>query len=98
MAEDLTSLWGNLSLSGEEGGGLVINTGAVEEVLVNKGQLCLVGKLVAERMVSKNIIKSKLIRAWRPSGNLSFKVLGDNLFLQDFEHIWDKERVMEGRP
>jgi hypothetical protein len=33
-----------------------------------------------------------------PTGNLTFKVLGENLFLLDFENDWDKARVMEGRP
>lgn len=30
-------------------------------------------------------------------GTLSFKVLGDNLFLVEFEYPWDKERVLEER-
>lgn len=74
---------------------LEINTRAVEGV-VTRGQNCLVGKLVSNQIVSKNIIISMLISGWRPSGNLSFKVLGDNIFLLDFKYIWDKERVMEG--
>jgi hypothetical protein len=37
--------------------------------------------------------------AWsKPSGRLSFKVLGDNLNLIDFEKLGDKERVLVGRP
>jgi hypothetical protein len=63
MEEELSNLWGNLSLSEEERSGLVINNEAVNEV-VNMGQLCLIGKLVAERMVSKNIVRAKMIRAW----------------------------------
>jgi hypothetical protein len=27
-----------------------------------------------------------------------FKVLGDNLFLVEFKHVWGKSRVLEGRP
>jgi hypothetical protein len=30
--------------------------------------------------------------------SLSFKMMGDNLFLIHFESQWDKERVLEGRP
>lgn len=48
--------------------------------------------------MGKDIIKRKLLRGWRPSGRLSFKVLGENLFLMEFENEWDKSRVLEGRP
>jgi hypothetical protein len=53
---------------------------------------------MTERLVSKETIKSKLIRRWRPKSSLSFKILGDNLFLIEFEDLWDKSRVLEGRP
>jgi hypothetical protein len=58
----------------------------------------LVGKLLADHLVRKDVIKRTLIKAWRPSGHLSFKVLGENLFLLEFENEWDKSRVLEGRP
>lgn len=97
MADDLTKLWGNFSLSDDEGDELEINCISLAEP-VKRGQSCLVGKLVSDRRVSKEIIKSKLIRGWRPIGSLSFRVLGDNIFLIEFEHSWDKARVLEGRP
>ncbi|XP_059455041.1 uncharacterized protein LOC132185261 [Corylus avellana] len=97
MADDLTKMWGNFSLSDEEGEELEIKSISLVDS-VKRGQSCLVGKLVSDRMVSKEIIRSKLIRGWRPTGSLSFKVLGDNLFLLDFEHSWDKSHVLEGRP
>jgi hypothetical protein len=42
--------------------------------------------------------RSKLVRGWRPLGNLSFKVIGENLFLLEFEYECDRIRVIEGRP
>jgi hypothetical protein len=57
-----------------------------------------VGKLIADRLVSKETIKTKMVRGWRPLGNLSFKVLGENLFLLEFEYECDRIRVLEGRP
>jgi len=27
-----------------------------------------------------------------------FKALGDNLFLVELEHLWDKSQVLEGQP
>lgn len=44
----------------------------------------MIGKLIVERMVSKEFIKSTLIRGWKPTGSTSFKVLGTNLFLIEF--------------
>jgi hypothetical protein len=46
----------------------------------------------------KYVIKSTLIRGWKPSRIATFKVLGENLFLVEFEHVWDKARVLEGQP
>ena len=46
-----------------------------------------------------NLIQtSKLIRGWRPMGSLTFKVPGDNLFLMQFKHFWDKAQIQEGWP
>jgi hypothetical protein len=39
-----------------------------------------------------------MIQWWRTQGNPDFKVLGDNLFLIEFDKIRDKEKVLEGRP
>jgi hypothetical protein len=97
MAEDLTRLWGNLSLNEEEVLDVNIQPEAVEG-LISRGKFCLVGKLLAERFVGKDVIKRQMIRGWRPEGRVTFKVLGENLFLLEFEKEWDKSRVLEGRP
>jgi hypothetical protein len=39
-----------------------------------------------------------MLRAWKILGSVSFKVLGENLFLIEFEQEWEKLHVMEGRP
>jgi hypothetical protein len=80
MAEELTNPSGNFSLVEEEDDELEIKAPAMAG-LAQRGELCLVGKLIADRLVSKETIRTKLIRGWRPLGNLSFMVLGENLFL-----------------
>jgi hypothetical protein len=97
MAEDLASLWGNLSLVEEEDDELEISAPAMAG-LAQRGKLCLVGKLIADCLISKETIRSKLIRGWRPLGKISFTVLGENLFLLEFQYECDKIRVLEGRP
>jgi hypothetical protein len=66
--------------------------------IVSSGTHCLVGKLLLERYIGKDVIRREMIRGWWPTGHLSFKVLGENLFLLEFEHEWDKTKVLEGRP
>jgi hypothetical protein len=97
MAEDLSKLWQNFSLSGEENLGVEAIDQGMQDVVV-RGQSCLVGKLISDRIIGKDALKSTLIRGWRPYGTSTFKVLDDNLFLVEFENVGDKSRVLEGRP
>lgn len=83
-----------------DGGGKCGNRGSRRGIgrYSKKGKSCLVGKLIAGRVVSKDITRSTLVRGWKPMGTISFKVLGENLFLVEFEYVWDKTCVLEGRP
>lgn len=83
MVEDLEKLWGNFSLSETETNGVEFLEEEAEEI-VERGKTCLVGKLLADRFIGKEVLRSKLIRGWKPTRRLSFKVLGKNLFLLDF--------------
>jgi hypothetical protein len=97
MDDALPNLWRKLSLSEEESlevEGTVLGL----ETMEDRSQFCLVGRLFADRIIGRDIIKSTLIRGWKPSGTTIFKTLGHNLFLVEFENVWDKSRVLEGRP
>jgi hypothetical protein len=61
MEEDLTKLWGNLTLTEEESVGFEAEEEVFEEATV-QGWSCLVGKLLVERVVGKDSICSSLIR------------------------------------
>jgi hypothetical protein len=95
--DDLAKLWGKFSLEEKESAGVSLDTPELDP-LVKRGRTCLVGKLKSERIVPKEFYKSPLVRAWRPTGSLSFNVIGRNMFVVEFEHEWDKTRIMEGRP
>jgi hypothetical protein len=98
MAEELTKLWGNLTLTEDEDC-LEINVQAEEfDTGATIGKTCVIGKLMVNHLVSKETIKNALILGWKLFGNASFKVLGENLFLIDFSDKRDKERVLSGRP
>lgn len=98
MTEELAKKWANLSLTEEED--CVEPHVCKDELEVGNtlGKTCVVGKLIADHMVSKETIRNDMMRWWKPSGNVSFKILGENLFLIEFTELRDKERVLEGRP
>ncbi|XP_059436686.1 uncharacterized protein LOC132169716 [Corylus avellana] len=97
MADEVTRMMENFSLLEEEQLELEIPKQKMKGT-AQRGKQCLVGKLIADHLVSKDTIRAKLIRGWKPSGNLSSRVLGENLFFLEFEHEWDKIRFLEGRP
>ena len=97
MAEDITKMWGKFNLMEVEDVGVDIDLGTAAP-MVTRGSSCIVGKFLVDRNVSKEVIKTPLIRAWHPSRWVTlFKELRANLFLIDFENSWDKDRVLEGR-
>lgn len=95
--EELSKVWNRLRLSEEEESDVVVQEEVLEEG-VNRGYNCLVGRLIVDRVIAKNTVRGMLIRRWRPTGELSFKVMGENLFLLEFENPGDKSLVLEGRP
>ncbi|XP_059451234.1 uncharacterized protein LOC132182043 [Corylus avellana] len=97
MAEDLSLLLENFSITEEEDAEVTIPIGEFQEV-VSYGKNCVVPKLVADRLISMEVIKATLRRWWKLHGKMSFKALGDNLFLIEFTNSQDKERTLEGRP
>jgi hypothetical protein len=97
MADDLAAVLESISFTEDEDAEVVIPVGEFQEV-VSYGKTCVVAKLVADRMVSKEAIRITIKRWWKLHGNLSFKVLGENLFLIEFTDMRDKVRVLEGRP
>jgi hypothetical protein len=97
MEEVLTEKWGKFSLNGDENEGVSLD---LEEIapMVQRGRFCLIGKLLADRIVPKDFFKVPLLRAWRPKGTASFQVIGGNLFIVDLEYEEDKDRILAGRP
>jgi hypothetical protein len=97
MEEDLSRMWGNLSLTEAEDEEMEIG-GGVMEGMMQRSTSCLVGKWISDRFISKEVVKSFLIRGLKPEGRVTFKVVGDNVFLMEFEHEWEKAKVLEWRP
>lgn len=97
IADDLTNLWENFSLTENEDLELAIPRVELQ-ARVTRGKACVLEKLVSDRIVSLETVKSTLLPWWKPNGSFLFKVLGDNLFLIDLTEQKDKERVLMGKP
>jgi hypothetical protein len=97
MDDTLANLWGKFSLVEEESLGVSVEVEELDPLIV-KGKVCVIGKILADRVIPKDSFKGPLSRVWRQEGNISFKSLGENLFIVEFETEWDKEKVLEGRP
>jgi hypothetical protein len=94
--EELSSKWGKFSLREEEHVGVSLK--ALEIIpLVNRGRACVVGKLVADRIIPREYYKAPLTRIWHPMGEVIFNVIGENLFVAEFEYEVDKAWILEGR-
>ena len=96
MPKDTSKPWPNHPLLDVESKEIEIQRGDVQTMAI-RGHSCVVGKLVADHYVSKETIKSSLLRWWKPMEAITFKVLGENLFLIEFVSTRDKARVLEGR-
>jgi len=60
--------------------------------------LCLVGKLWTIRRFNSNAFMKTMEMIWNPKQGLEAKEIGTNLFLFQFYHWKDMERVTEGEP
>lgn len=84
VAEELTRQWGRLTLRKDENPNIVIKPQTFS-LLIQRGRSCMVGNLLMKRTITKEILKTPMVRAWKLSGSVSFRVLGLNLFVIDFE-------------
>ncbi len=97
MEEELTKRWGKFSLNEAENTGVSLEVAEIEP-MVHRGKVCLVGKIMAERIVPKEYFKAPLIKIWKPIGSINFQVIGGNMFVAEFDEAGDKICVMEGQP
>lgn len=95
----LTERWADITLEDEDDGGLVFEDAAptVGEDETDM-RWCLVGRLMTDRPVDGETFKHRMAYLWRPGKGMYVKELGANLFLFQFFHEIDIQRVIEGSP
>lgn len=58
----------------------------------------LIGLVVTEKNIDKEAFKTTMQNVWKPKGRIQFKEVGDNLFIIEFQHEQDNQKVKKGRP
>ncbi|XP_041009439.1 uncharacterized protein LOC121253498 [Juglans microcarpa x Juglans regia] len=95
--EELEELWEQMKLTEEEMETIELNEEDAE-VVIKKGELCLVGKVCVDRVISKSVIMSIMSKIWCLSKPTVFQVVGKNCFVVVFNNHADKLKVEGGRP
>lgn len=65
-----------------------------------QGKKNIIGKLVSDRVIGKEVICSMMGKIWKMGKTFSFHILSPNLFLVSFESQadWKKKKILKGRP
>jgi hypothetical protein len=61
MEEELTKRWGKFSLNEAENNGVSLEAAEMAP-MVHRGTVCLVGKIMAERIIPKEYFRAPLIK------------------------------------
>lgn len=86
----------DLDISSEENEKLVLEVECEEAD--NRFELCLVGKFLTEKNLNVRVMKYKMADIWKPSMGINIKVLTPCLFLFQFYHKDDMNRMISNGP
>lgn len=94
--QDLNLEMSNLVIDEEKNDAVVIE-GDVDDV-VNKYELCAVGRFLTKKNVNVRAMRTKLADIWRPAMGINIRELEDGIFLFQFYHKEDLNWVLNGGP
>ncbi|KAL2939335.1 hypothetical protein RDABS01_000167 [Bienertia sinuspersici] len=97
MADDLIKKCAQLTLTNEEDE-IVEFDMSNDQNLDNKVNLSLVGKIKTPRPYNFNAFKNTMNQVWSLSRKALFREIENNMFIIQFFHWRDKEKVLNGRP
>lgn len=78
-----------------------------EEIKVNetlladetkRGEFCLIGKLVADKIINKEVIRTTMSKARKTTKGFTIYNMKPNLFIFSFGTVEDKRRMLNGKP
>uniref|UniRef100_A0A803Q4W9 CCHC-type domain-containing protein n=1 Tax=Cannabis sativa TaxID=3483 RepID=A0A803Q4W9_CANSA len=95
--QGLEDQWASLELEEEDEVGLVAARVDQEELVIDT-RWCLVGKLLSGRVSDFDAFQNMMAFLWQPGKGMYVKELNSNLFLFQFYHEIDIDRVITGSP
>ena len=94
--ESVEDLCANMSLDDEED--VLVLEDISDETAQVDFQWCLVGRFLTDRVINPTAMKNTLASIWRPVKGVCIKELSPTLFLFQFFHEIDMDRVVKGGP
>ncbi|KAF4366669.1 hypothetical protein G4B88_010744 [Cannabis sativa] len=95
--EGMENTEGVVRLDEEEEEVLKLPVSRTEEIVIDT-RWCLVGKLLTGRVSDFNVFQNMMAFLWQPGMGMYVKELNPNLFLFQFYHEIDIQRVIDGSP
>ncbi|KAL3534404.1 hypothetical protein ACH5RR_002865 [Cinchona calisaya] len=95
MVEELEDLWQKLRITREEDK-VAAAPAKLQEGIRLKSNYCLLGQILAPRLVNMQALTSILCNAWNLPRGVHSKHIGDNLALFQFKNEADKRRILNG--
>jgi hypothetical protein len=96
LEQQVSDLFGKLNLTAKEKNTLVLEDAEDSDLAVVNH--VVIGKVLAPNPMQLQTIMSAMRPAWGNPRGLEARMVGDNLFIAEFESEFDKSRVLEGSP
>ena len=97
MAEELETIWQKIKVTEEEEVSITLGDECTRAAY-ERGKNCLVMRVLSRRGIMLEALRKNIRMLWKPNKSLQLSVIGEELFLAEFEDEWDKRRVMDMRP
>lgn len=97
MAEELEILWQRLKVTEEEEESISLGAECTRAA-VERGKKCVFMKVLSRKGLMVEALRKNIRMLWKPNKNIQLSVIGDELFLVEFEDERDRRRVMDMRP
>ena len=96
VEEQVSELFGKLNLTAKEKEVLVLEDG--EDSSSDVVNHAVIGKVLAPNSLPLQTIMAAMRPAWGNPKGLLARMVGDNLFIAEFESEMDKKRILDGSP
>ncbi|XP_041016206.1 uncharacterized protein LOC121258731 [Juglans microcarpa x Juglans regia] len=93
--EEIEEVWRKLKLTDEEDCPIEVGQG-VHGSMDLKGRRSLIGKIISERIIGREVARSMMEKVWKVGKPLEFQEIGGNCFGITFVNRSEKMKVLDG--